>query len=166
MLHQHWYTCPISLPVRRNPQHTSLFTVVSATSTPPFQPLCYQRNVCHPLVNRFTGQTILTLNRKHLFMSTICIQSFGQQKLAVERCSSVLYPQTLSPFWLLKPASKDAHARRLPRLSRSWTVLLPSDTHRKPMTSITAVLLPFVICLLFSFCAYELGGEFPRGIVF
>jgi hypothetical protein len=27
-------------------------------------------------------------------------------------------------------------------------VLLPSDTHRKSITSITAVLLPFVTCLL------------------
>jgi hypothetical protein len=30
--HQHWYTWPIALPVRRNPQHWSLLTVVSATS--------------------------------------------------------------------------------------------------------------------------------------
>jgi hypothetical protein len=36
----------------------------------------------------------------------------------------------------------------LPRLSWSWTVLLPSDTHRKPITSFTAVLLPSVIYLL------------------
>jgi hypothetical protein len=27
-------------------------------------------------------------------------------------------------------------------------VLLPSDTHRKSVTSVTVVLLPFVICLL------------------
>jgi hypothetical protein len=39
VIHQHWYMCPIVLPVRRNSQHTSLFTVVSATSAPPFQPL-------------------------------------------------------------------------------------------------------------------------------
>jgi hypothetical protein len=32
LLHQHWYTCLIALPVRRNPQHRSLVTVVSATS--------------------------------------------------------------------------------------------------------------------------------------
>jgi hypothetical protein len=32
ILHQHWYTCPIALPVRRNQQHRSLLTVVSATS--------------------------------------------------------------------------------------------------------------------------------------
>jgi hypothetical protein len=29
-----------------------------------------------------------------------------------------------------------------------WTVLLPSDTQRKPITSITAVLLPSMIHLL------------------
>jgi hypothetical protein len=40
------------------------------------------------------------------------------------------------------------HARLLPRLSRSWTLLLPSDTHRNSITSITAVLLPFVTYLL------------------
>jgi hypothetical protein len=34
--------------------------------------------------------------------------------------------------------------RLLPRLSWSWTVLLPSDTYRKLITSTTAVLLPFV----------------------
>jgi hypothetical protein len=45
ILHQHWYTCPIALPVRRNPQHRSLLTVVSATSAPTVQPLRHQRNV-------------------------------------------------------------------------------------------------------------------------
>jgi hypothetical protein len=33
-------------------------------------------------------------------------------------------------------------------LSWRWTVLLPSDIHRKPITSITAILLPFVTYLL------------------
>jgi hypothetical protein len=32
--------------------------------------------------------------------------------------------------------------------SWNWTVLLPSDTHRKPIMSITAILLPFVTYLL------------------
>jgi hypothetical protein len=36
----------------------------------------------------------------------------------------------------------------LPRPSSSWTVLLPSDTNRKPITSITTVLLPFETYLL------------------
>jgi hypothetical protein len=33
-------------------------------------------------------------------------------------------------------------------MSWSWTVVLPSDTHRKHVISITAVLLPFVTYLL------------------
>jgi hypothetical protein len=57
-------------------------------------------------------------------------------------------PQPRSPFWLLNPASEHAHSRLLPTLSWSWTVVLPSDTHRKPNTSITAVLLPCVTYLL------------------
>jgi hypothetical protein len=41
------------------------------------------------------------------------------------------------------------HTCLLPRFSWSWTVLLPpSDTHRKPILSITTVLLPFVTYLL------------------
>jgi hypothetical protein len=27
ILHQHWYACPIALPVHRNPQHRSLLAV-------------------------------------------------------------------------------------------------------------------------------------------
>jgi hypothetical protein len=34
ILHQHWYTCPTALPVRRNLQHRSILTVVAATSRP------------------------------------------------------------------------------------------------------------------------------------
>jgi hypothetical protein len=58
------------------------------------------------------------------------------------------------------------------RMRVCWTVLLPTDTHRKPITSITAVLLPFVACLLtlprslatgkvvmWTACRRENGGE-------
>jgi hypothetical protein len=38
--------------------------------------------------------------------------------------------------------------RPLPGLSCSLAVLLPSDTHGKPITSITAFLLPLVTYLL------------------
>jgi hypothetical protein len=41
------YTCPIALPVRRNPQDRSILTVVSPTSVPLFQPLRHQQNFCH-----------------------------------------------------------------------------------------------------------------------
>jgi hypothetical protein len=135
IFHQRWYIYPIALPVRRNPPHRSLLTVVWATSAPPFQPLRHQRNVCHPVVKRFMPQLLPTVNRKHCFMNIICIESFWPQK-------------PLSPFWLLKPASEQAHMRLLPRLPWSWTVMLPSDAHTKPITSNTAVLLPIVTYLL------------------
>jgi hypothetical protein len=44
----------------------------------------------------------------------------------------------------LKPAAEHAHARLLPRLLWSLIMLLLSDTHRKPITSVISVLLPFV----------------------
>jgi hypothetical protein len=80
ILHQHWYTRPIALPMRRNQQHRSLLTVVSATSSPLFQPLRHQRNVGQTVVNRFTRQILPTVNRKHFFMNILCTESFCKQK--------------------------------------------------------------------------------------
>jgi hypothetical protein len=60
--------------------------------------------------------------------------------------SSILLNQ--SPFWLVKSASEHAHTYLLLRLSWRWTALLPSDIHSKPVTSIRAVLRPFVTYLL------------------
>jgi hypothetical protein len=88
ILHQHWYTCPFALPVRRSPQHWSLLTVVSTTYAPPFQTLRDRRNVCHPDVNRFTQQTLPTVYRKHFFMNIFCI---CPQKRTTERYSSIVH---------------------------------------------------------------------------
>jgi hypothetical protein len=55
------------------------FTVALATSAPPFQPDRHLRNVFHPVVNRFTRQTLPTVNRKHFFMNILCIESFCPQ---------------------------------------------------------------------------------------
>jgi hypothetical protein len=149
ILHQHWYTCPIALRVRQNPQHASLLTVVSAISAPPFQPLRHQWNVYHPAVNSFTRQTLPTINKKHFFTNILFTGSFCPQTSAQQNAALRYYtPQIRSPFGLLKQVSEHAHTCLLPRLSRSWTVLLPSDTHRKPITSIAAVLLPLVTYLL------------------
>jgi hypothetical protein len=65
-----------------------------------------------------------------------------QQNSALRYCTS----QSRLPFWVLKPVSEHVHL--LPRLPWSWIVLLPSDTHRKPIIPITAVLLPFLAYLL------------------
>jgi hypothetical protein len=43
--------------------------------------------------------------------------------------NATLRPQARSSFWLLTPGSEHAHASLLPRLPRSWTVLLPNDIY-------------------------------------
>jgi hypothetical protein len=73
-------TCPIALPVHCNPQHRIILTVVSATSIPPFQHLRHQGNVCHPVVNPFTQQTLPTVNRIRFFTNILCIESFCPHK--------------------------------------------------------------------------------------
>jgi hypothetical protein len=102
-----------------------------------------------PVVNRFTRQTLPTVNRKHFFMNILFIESFcPQKKRTPERCSSVVCFATTIAISLMKSASEYAHGRLLPRLSWSWTVLLPIGTHRRPITSITTILLPFMNYLL------------------
>jgi hypothetical protein len=107
------------------------------------------REFLDTVVKRFTRQTLPIVKRKHFFMNILCIESFFPQKKkrTTGRCTSVLN-QARSPFWLLKSASQLVYVRLLPRLSWSWTVLLPSDTHRQTITSITAVVLPFMTYLL------------------
>jgi hypothetical protein len=87
ILQQHWYAYPIVLSLRRNPQHRSLLNVVSAISAPPFQSLRHQRNICHPVVNRFTQQTLPIVNRKHLFLNILNIESFCPQKNAQQNAA-------------------------------------------------------------------------------
>jgi hypothetical protein len=101
------------------------------------------RPICEPLcaTNTFHRKQEAFLY-EYPFHWVLLFTKSAQQNAAL-RC---ICSQGLSPFWLLKPASEHAHL--LPRLSCRWTVLLPSDTHRKRITSITAVLRPLVTCLL------------------
>jgi hypothetical protein len=154
------YTCPIALPVRRNPQHRNLFDCclshfrtsdsMSSSLAERLPPSC-----------ELLSATLLTANRNHFYMNILCTESFCPQKDSALRQYS---PKTRSPFWLLKPASEHSHARvtltftlwgkiilntkKGLGLPRSWTVLLPTDTDIKPVTSITALLFPFVTYLL------------------
>jgi hypothetical protein len=108
----------------------------SAKSSPPS---------CEPLY--MTNTSYLkqeTFHYEHPLHWIPLITKIAQQNADFRKYS----PQARSPFWLLKPTSEHARARLLTRLSWSWTMLLPSNTHRKPITSITAALLPFVIYLL------------------
>jgi hypothetical protein len=105
------------------------------------------REFLDSVANSFTRQTLPTVNSKHLFMNIfLCWVLLPTQKHTTGRCCYT--PEALSPFLLLKPVSEYVHSRLVPRLSWSWTVLLPSDTHIKPITTITAVLLPFLTYLL------------------
>jgi hypothetical protein len=115
----------------------------------PFQPRRSWEN--------FSTQLWAALRDKHFppqtenisFLISFALSPFAHKKVAHQNAALRWYTrQSRPPFWLLKPASEHAHARLPPRLSWSCTVLLPSDTHRKPITSITAVLLPFVTYLL------------------
>jgi hypothetical protein len=119
IFHKHWYTCPITLLKRRNPLYRNIFTVILATSTPPFQFLRYQWNVCNPDVNRFTRQTLPTVNMEYFFMNILCIESsFPTKRRNAQQNAGLWYytPQARSPFSLLKPASEHVHMGLLPRL--------------------------------------------------
>jgi hypothetical protein len=95
ILHQHWYTCSIALPVRWNPQRRSHLTVVSANSAPGWallsQPIPHLvghhlrlwnvLEFLYPVVNRFMQQTLSTVNRKHFFINILCTESPCPQKM-------------------------------------------------------------------------------------
>jgi hypothetical protein len=83
-----------------------------------------------------------------LYKYPFALSPFVHKECTTERCSSVADSLSTVAILTTEPASEHAHARLLPRLSWSWTVVLPGDTQRKPITSTTAVLLPFVTYLL------------------
>jgi hypothetical protein len=99
-------------------------------------------------VNPFKREKLLTVNRKSFFMNILYTESFSHKHVEQKAAPRRYNPEARSPFWLLKPASEHVLERLLPRLSWRWAVLIPTDTHRKPITSITALLLPFMSYLL------------------
>jgi hypothetical protein len=108
ILHKYWD----ALLVRRNSQYRGCVTVDLATSAPP-TPL-YATDTSH--------------RKEEIFLYVYPLHSvFCPQKRTTERCSSVEHIQARSSFWLQKATSEHAHARLLPRLPWSWTVLLSSD---------------------------------------
>jgi hypothetical protein len=106
------------------------------------------REFLDPVVNRFTRQTLPTINRKNLFINILCTGFFAYKKNAIKRCFSVVYPSSTVSILSTETSNWTGACASARRLSWSWTVLLSSDTHRIPITSITAVLLPFVTYLV------------------
>jgi hypothetical protein len=111
------------------------FTSASETAarrllSQPLPHLCFNFNIFHPVMSRFTLQTVPTINRNEPFC-----------------------PQKKTPLFVSVLLKHGRHFGDQPLNmgmlvcyidSWSWTVLLPSDTQRKLIASITAVLLPFV----------------------
>jgi hypothetical protein len=91
ILHQHWYTCPIALPARRNRQHT----VVSATSASPFHLLPISNvleRISRPSCESFYI-TNASYRKQEIFLYEYPLHSvlLPIKKLITERCSSVVY---------------------------------------------------------------------------
>jgi hypothetical protein len=136
ILYQHWYTL-IALPVRRNPQHRSLSdsclshfrTSVSTSSS--------LREFLDPVVNRFTRQTLPTVNRKHFFMNILCIESSWPPKT---HNRTLLFGSIC-----LKHGRHFDYWNQLLNLRMRVCYLV---IHTESITSITAVLLPFMTHLL------------------
>jgi hypothetical protein len=82
IIQQHWYTCPIALPLLRNPQHRGLCYLSHFRTWSGI--VCYfwtsLREFLDPVMNRFTRQTLPTVNRKYFLMKFLCIESFCPQK--------------------------------------------------------------------------------------
>jgi hypothetical protein len=93
--------------------------------------------LCDKFVPPWTGNIYL--------WKSFALSPFAKKIHAHNR--TLLFGRILLKHGGLKLTSEHAHERLLRRLSWSWTVLLPSNKHRKPITSITAALLPFVTYL-------------------
>jgi hypothetical protein len=124
---------------------------LSSTSATPFHHLLLSdvlekisRSSCEPLYVRNTSHRKQESFLYEHPLHWIYLPTRKTHNRALLFCST---PSSTVAILKRKPFSEHAHARLLPRLS-SWSVLLPSDTHRKPNTSITAALLPFFTYLL------------------
>jgi hypothetical protein len=95
ILHQHWYTCPIALPVRRNPQHRSLCFCRNLNKATWSGIFCdfrtSLREFLDPIVIRFTRQTLPTVNRIISLWISFALSPFAHKGRTTERCSSVAY---------------------------------------------------------------------------
>jgi hypothetical protein len=80
ILHQHWYTCPITLPLRRNPQQRSFLTARLSHFRTWSGIICELRTLLweflDPVVNRFTRQILPTVNSKYFFTNIFALSPF------------------------------------------------------------------------------------------
>jgi hypothetical protein len=122
--------------VRRNPQHRSILTVVSATSTCGRASCATSERTwqnfsasCEPLyaTNSFHCKQELFLYEYRLHWVPL-----PTNKRTTERWSSVVHSS--STVAILTTETSLWTCVCIPRLSGSWNLVLPIDTHRKPLT--------------------------------
>jgi hypothetical protein len=112
--HQQWYSCPIALPARRN-RSTEVFWLLSQ----PLPHLVWHHQqlsnvlekIYRPVVNRFTRQTLPTVNRKYFFVNILCIPSFCPQKRTTKLCSSVIHSSRTIAILTTKTLPLNMHMR-------------------------------------------------------
>jgi hypothetical protein len=106
------------------------------------------REFLDPVVNRFTRQTLSSVNMEHLFVNIFwtefCPQKTHNRKLLL---GSRLLMLGRKFDYLNQPLSMHMRVSNLDYQER-WNVPLPSGAYRKSIMSIKAVLLQFVIYLL------------------
>jgi hypothetical protein len=129
---------------------------VSATSAPPFQRLHRQRNIFHfsqPSCKPFYASKA-SRRKQETFLYEYPLHSGllptkenAQQNAAVSSMVAIL------------TIENNLRTCASASVTCSWTVLLPSDTHRKPITPITIVLLQFMTYLLTSLIFVVLFGH-------
>jgi hypothetical protein len=128
--HQPWYTCSIALPVRRNPQHKSLLTVVSSTSASGREsPETFER----PWENLWpTCERLYATNTSHrkqeIFLYEyplhwVTLLTKKKHKRTLLFGSITLKQGRHFDYWNQPPKMRVCYL--------DWTVLLPSDIHRK-----------------------------------
>jgi hypothetical protein len=109
------------------------------------------RKLLYPVVNCFTWKTRPIVNRKYSFINILCIQFFYPQETSSRTLllRSIIRCRCHFNYWN-QPLNMSMLACYLDCLE-AGLCLLPNDTHRKPITSITSVLIPFVAYLLSAF---------------
>jgi hypothetical protein len=115
-----------SRPVHRLSWLKPSSEILKESTASSFRSFRHERYICHVSL-RFIWQALPTVNRKHLFMNIFLLSSFAHKNLATERFYSVVHSSSMVTILTTEPVSEHAHARLLPAMSWSWTVLLPSD---------------------------------------
>jgi hypothetical protein len=138
ILHQHWYTCPITLPVRRNPQHIRCLSHFHT----PLQPHRHQRNVCHPVVNSFTWRTLPSEQEWLIFFALSHLTTKTHNStlhFGITHSSTVAILTTETSLWTCACACATKTVMNLDCAATEWYTHKTYYVHYSCFTSICAL---------------------------